>query len=235
MRVTAVALACTLAFSPFVAQVARADGEPASSAAPAASASSAPPSASSAPPAASSPTPASLPPKPPKIADPTGTPVRITSTNVDTDIFLVRGDAPEHPLGDPFERIGTAPLMIRLAPGVYTIQSSNPTSSLGHARFHVEQGHAIDIVIRNGDAGLRTVGGVFIGLGVTAVLLGVLAMVAISPHDDNYNRFGIGIPLFLGGLGVGGVGLGMTFAGSTSIKIPTSSLQARTVGVTLSF
>ncbi len=230
LRVTSVAVAFAVALSPLcpiAPQLAHADDAPASSAAASAS--------TSAPPAASSAASTALPPKAPKIADSTGTPVRITSSNVDTDIFLAKGDAPENPIVDIYERIGTAPLVIRLAPGVYTIQSSNPTSSMGHARFHVEQGHAIDIVVRNGDAALRTVGGVFVGIGVTAMLLGVLAMVAISPHDDKYDRFGIGIPLFLGGIGLGGVGVGLTFAGSTTMKIPTSSVQARMVGATFSF
>lgn len=134
-----------------------------------------------------------------------------------------------------YERIGTAPLEIRLAPGVYTIQSSNPTSSLGHARFHVETGHPIDIEVRNGDASVRTLGAVFQGLGVTAMLLGILAIVSISPHDDSYNRWGIGLPLLLGGAGVGGLGIGLGVAGATNMKMPASSLQARGVSFSLAF
>jgi hypothetical protein len=170
-----------------------------------------------------------------KLADPSGTPIRVTSTNLDTDIYLAKGDIPENPVYDVFERIGTAPLEIRLAPGVYTIQSSNPTSSMGHARFHVEAGHPIDIEVRNGDATMRTLGGVCEGLGVTAMLLGVLAIIAISPHDDNYNRFGIGLPLLLGGAGMTGLGVGLSFAGATNIKMPTSSLHANMLSVTVSF
>jgi hypothetical protein len=173
--------------------------------------------------------------EPPKIADPDGTPVRITSTNVDTSIYLARGDAPRDPVDDPYERIGTAPLTIKLAPGVYTIQSSNPTSSLGHARFHVEQNHPLDIEVRNGDASVRTLGTVIQGLGIAAVLTGIAVVVSISPHDQSYHRWSIGLPLMIGGAGVFGVGLGLFIAGSTNVKMPTSAEQARTIGVFVRF
>jgi len=161
--------------------------------------------------------------------------VRITSTNVSTTIYLARGDVPKDPVDDPFERLGNAPLEIRLAPGVYTIQSSNPTSSMGHARFHVEQGHPLDIEVRNGDASVRAIGGVMQGLGATAMILGVLAIVSISPRDQNYNRWAIGLPLFLGGAALGGLGIGFYVAGATNIKMPTSAEQAKMLGVFVSF
>jgi hypothetical protein len=161
--------------------------------------------------------------------------VRITSTNVDTTIYLAKGDVPRDPVDDPFERLGTAPLTIKLAPGVYTIQSSNPTSSMGHARFHVEQNHPIDIEVRNGDASVRSIGAVMQGLGIAAILTSVAVIVAISPHDQNFNRWGIGLPLLFGGAGLAGLGLGFYVAGSTSMKMPVSAEQARSFGVFVRF
>ena len=172
---------------------------------------------------------------PPKVADPDGTPVEITATSVDTDIYLAKGDVPADPVGEPYERIGTAPLTIRLAPGVYTIQSDRPASSSGYARFHVEQGHPIAIQVRNGDAMVRTLGTVLEAAGVTAILVGVIAVLSISNDDRHYGRFAIGLPLLLGGGGSLGVGVGLSFAGATTMKIPTSSAQAWTAGISVKF
>ena len=180
--------------------------------------------------AADSPAPAPA----PKISDAAGTPVTITSSNKDTWIFLAKGDVPENAQPDPFERVGEAPLEIRLAPGVYTLESGNPTSTTGHARFRVEQGRPFHIDVRNGDATVRTFGAVFIGTGIIAVLLGVVTIVSVSSNDSHFNRYAIGLPLLIGGGVAGGVGIGFSVAGATSLKMPTSN-EAYTGSVTLRF
>jgi hypothetical protein len=47
-----------------------------------------------------------------------------------------------------------------------------------------------------------------------------VALVSISPNDQNYNRFGIGLPLVFGGLAGAGLGWALISAGSTSIVAP---------------
>jgi hypothetical protein len=171
----------------------------------------------------------------PKVEDPNGTPVRITASTINTTIFIAKGDVPSNPLVDTYERVGVAPLTIKLAPGVYSIESSTPTASMGYTRFDVEQNKPIDIDVRNGDAMVRTIGDVLVALGVSSIVLGVLAATAISPHDSTYARWAISIPLLGAGAGSTIVGIGMIAAGSTTFKMPVSAEQARLWGVTLRF
>lgn len=148
-----------------------------------------------------------------------GVAVAFTSKDVLTEIYVAHGDVPVGTTPDPFERVGLAPLTLTLAPGTYTLESSSPTASTGHQRFVVEQGRPLSIEVRAGSAGLKTIGGVFIGLGIVSVILGVIAIVSFSPGDSTYNRFGIGLPLLFGGGGAAGVGLAMTAVGATNIDV----------------
>lgn len=240
-----IALAVAAAHFAWAVRSTAADATPVSSAAPATSASAVANASASAAPTPSASTassaphaPSSIPhpatPSAAKIADSAGTRVTITSSNLDTWIYLAKGDVPEGAVPDPFERIGVAPLEILLAPGVYTIESGNPTSSTGHTRFRVEQGQALAIEIRNGDSMVKTLGAVFIATGIVAILLGVLTIVSIAPHDESFHRYTIGVPLLAGGAISSAVGIGLTFAGATTFKMPTSN-QATMGGITLSF
>jgi hypothetical protein len=136
------------------------------------------------------------------------------------EIFLARGDVPARTVPDPFERVGHVPLTVQLAPGVYTVESESPRSSTGHGRFFVEEGAPLTVQVRPGDATVKVLGSALIGLGVVAAALGVVALVAISPHDENYDRFGIGLPLLLGGVGGACAGWAMTALGSTDVYAP---------------
>jgi len=159
------------------------------------------------------------PPARPAIEFANGVDVTFTSKDVSTGIYLAHGDVPVGTTPDPFERVGLAPLTLKLAPGTYTLESGSPTASTGHQRFVVEQGKPLAIEVRPGSAGLKTIGGVFIGLGVVSMILGVIAIVSFSPGDSTYNRFGIGLPLLLGGAGVGGVGLTMAAVGASDVQV----------------
>ena len=169
-----------------------------------------------------------------KIADAAGTPVTIGASKNDTWIFLAKGDVPENTLPDPFERVGVAPLEIRLAPGVYTIESGSPTSSTGRARFRVEQGRPFHIDVSNGDSTVKTFGAVTIGTGIVAVLLGIVTIVSVSSNDSHFNRYAIGLPLLIGGGVASAVGVGLSFAGATSVKMPASN-QAISGQLTIRF
>jgi hypothetical protein len=159
------------------------------------------------------------PPARPSIEFANGVDVAFTSKDVSTEIYLAHGDVPVGMTPDPFERIGLAPLTLKLAPGTYTLESGSPTASTAHQRFVVEQGKPLSVDVRPGSAGLKTIGGVFIGLGVVSAILGVIAIVSFSPGDSTYNRFGVGLPLLLGGVGVGGVGLTMAAVGASDVHV----------------
>ncbi len=158
-----------------------------------------------------------------RIEEPDGTTVTFMSTNDDAmEIFLARGDVPGGAQPDPFERLGRAPLTIKLAPGVYTVEAESPTSSTGHERVFVEQGTPVQVRVRGGNATVKATGTVLVGLGVVAVVLGIVAIVSISPNDQHYDRFGIGIPLAVGGAAGAGIGWALTALGTTNIQSPHS-------------
>jgi hypothetical protein len=136
------------------------------------------------------------------------------------EVFLAHGDVPAHTYPDPFERVGLAPVTVKLAPGTYTIETASETTSTGHERFQVEAGAPMTVDVRGGSASAKMVGSILIAMGVVATLLGVVALVTISPDDQNYNRWGIGLPLVIGGVAGAGLGLGMTAIGSTDIRAP---------------
>ena len=81
---------------------------------------------------------------------------------------------------------------------------------------------------------VRTFGAVFLGTAIVTTLLGIVLIVSISPNDSHFNRYAVGLPLLLGGVAAGGVGIGFTVAGATSFKMPTSN-EAYTGTITLHF
>jgi hypothetical protein len=149
-----------------------------------------------------------------------GTPVTFESSDVATEVFLAPGDVQAGTMPDPFVRMGVVPLTVKLAPGVYTVETASAKASMGHQRLFVEQGAPLRVEVRPGDASVKTIGTTLIGLGVVATILGVVAIVSISPNDQNYNRFGIGLPLVIGGAAGAGLGWVLIGAGSTSIVAP---------------
>jgi hypothetical protein len=163
---------------------------------------------------------AQTPPAPASFESPEGVPVTFVSDDVSMRIYLAHGEVPAHADPDPFVRIGNVPLTLRLAPGTYTIEAESPTTSTGHDRFLVEPGAPMRVEVRPGNASVKTFGGVFIALGVVATVLGVVALVSISASDTHYDRWGIGLPLVIGGPAVGVLGYGMTALGSTDIRVP---------------
>jgi hypothetical protein len=172
-----------------------------------------------------------LPPRLKIIEDPDGVPVTFTSEDPAMEIFLARGDVPAGTFPDPFERVGLAPVTVKLAPGSYTIETASPKTSTGHERFSVEAGAPMTVDVRGGNASVKAFGGIFLALGVVAALLGIVAIVSISPDDQNYNRWGVGLPLALGGVGIAGLGIGMTALGSTNVvaaKLPPGGASRRT-------
>jgi len=174
-----------------------------------------------------------VPPARPAIELADGMAVAFTSTEPSTEIYLARGDVPVGTTPDPFERIGPAPITLKLAPGTYTAESSSPGASTGHQRFVVEQGRPLSIEVRPGSAQVKTIGAVFFGLGIVSAILGIVAIVSFSPGDSQYNRWGIGLPLLFAGGGVTGVGLTMTAVGATNVHVRSEDRPARAPGTSV--
>jgi hypothetical protein len=162
----------------------------------------------------------------PAIAYEPGTEVTFSSKDPATELYLAHGDVPVGAMPDPFERVGLTPLTIKLAAGTYSVETAGPTQSAGHERFMVEQGRPLHIEVRPGDANVKTFGTVIAGLGVVSVILGVVAILSFSPNDSHYDRFGIGLPLILGGAAGCGIGVGMTALGATAVRVDHQPLPA---------
>jgi hypothetical protein len=174
------------------------------------------------------------------IEDPHGVPVTFTCKDPAMEVFLAKGDVPAGTVPDPFERVGLAPITLHLAPGTYSIETASPTTSTGHDRFEVEHDSPLTVEVRPGDASVKALGSVLAGLGIVSIVLGIVAIVSISPHDEHYDRFAVGLPLMIGGAGAIGVGVGMVFLGSTDIRAPhlppgSAPRAAQGVGVNLSW
>lgn len=159
-------------------------------------------------------------PKRPLIEDPSGTPVTFTSTDVTMRVYLAKGDVRGGVLPDPYERLPPLPYTVKLAPGMYTVEAESPNASTGHDHIVVEHDSPITVVVKSGNASVKAFGGVFIAIGIVSVILGIVSIISISPNSQNFNRWGVGLPLTLGGLGLGGLGIGMTFLGTTNITAP---------------
>ncbi|MGH7438583.1 MAG: hypothetical protein ACRENE_23085, partial [Polyangiaceae bacterium] len=162
-----------------------------------------------------------------------GVEVTVTSKDPATEIFLAHGDPPSGAFPDPYERIGLAPITIKLAAGTYSIETASPTQSTGHERFMVEQGKPLHIEIRAGEANVKGIGAVIAGLGVTAIVVGIVAIVSFSHNDSHYDRWGIGIPLVVGGAVGCGIGVGLTALGATRVDVQKQPQPTRTALVAL--
>jgi hypothetical protein len=158
--------------------------------------------------------------KPPAIASPDGVPVTFMSKASSTVVYLAHGDVPARSEPDPFEKIGLTPVTLKLAPGTYTVETEGPTQSNGHERLVVEHDAPLTVNINPGDSNLKTVGTLLIALGVVSAVLGVVAIVSITKDDSHYDRWGIGLPLSIGGVVGAGVGFGMQAMGSTDVQAP---------------
>jgi hypothetical protein len=143
--------------------------------------------------------------------------VSIISKDPATEIYVAHGDVPIGEMPDPYERLGVVPINIKLAAGTYSLETASPRQSTGHQRFVVEQGKPLVIEVRPGDASVKGIGAVVIGLGVVSIVLGIVVVVTFAPNDSHFDRWGVGIPLALGGAVATGVGIGMTAFGATDM------------------
>ncbi len=152
----------------------------------------------------------------PRIADEVGTPVTITSSHTDTVIYLAKGPVPSRSEPDLFEDVGVAPLQIKLAPGIYTVETSGPTQSTGHEVITVDRS-PVTMHVRTGDAAVRTFGSILIAAGVVAIVAGIVVVASFSKGDSSFDKYQFAIPFLAGGAAGAGIGVGMTFLGSTNV------------------
>jgi hypothetical protein len=169
----------------------------------------------------------------PAIESPQGVPVHFESNDRAMEIFIARGEVAPRAPPSAYEKLPTPPVTVRLDPGTYTVEAESPTASTGHQRIFVEHDAPMTVDVRGGDVMVKLLGGVCLTLGIVSTLLGVVAVVAISPHDSSYNRWGVGLPLLLGGAGVAGLGVGLTALGSTNIDAPRFAPGGSPKGVAL--
>jgi hypothetical protein len=156
----------------------------------------------------------------PKIEDPDGVPVTFTSEDRGMRVYIAHGEVPERAMPDPYEKLPQLPFTVRLAPGEYTVEAESQTASTAHDHIFVERDAPLKVDIRGGNAMVKTFGSVFIAAGVVATILGSVAIVSSSPHDQSFNRWAVGLPLSIGGVALAGLGVGMTALGSTNVDAP---------------
>jgi hypothetical protein len=145
--------------------------------------------------------------------------VSIVSKDPATEVYLAHGDVPIGEMPDPYERLGVVPITIKLAAGTYSIETASARQSTGHRRFVVEQGKPLVVEIHPGDASVKSIGAVVVGLGVVAIGLGIVLVATSAPNDAHFDRWGVGIPVLVGGAVGCGVGIAMTSLGATDVDV----------------
>jgi hypothetical protein len=176
---------------------------------------------------------------PPKIEDPAGTPLTITSDHTDTEIFVAKGPVPKHHEIDSFERVGVAPTTLKLAPGIYTFETEGPTQSSGHEVVTVDR-WPMNVTVKTGDATVKTMGTILIALGVVGIVGGIVVVATFGQGDKQFDKYTLAIPMLVGGAGVAGIGVGLSFLGATSVQgamppSPASPPKAAQANVSLKF
>ncbi len=177
--------------------------------------------------------------EPPKIEDPQGTKLTITSDHTDTEIYVAKGPVPRHPEIDTFERVGIAPLELKLTPGIYTFETLGPTQSSGHELVTVDR-WPMNVQVKTGDATVKTLGTILIAIGVVSIIGGIVVVATFGQGDKQFDKYSLAIPMLAGGAAAAGIGVGMSFLGSTSITpstapSPAAAPKGAQANVTLKF
>jgi hypothetical protein len=171
--------------------------------------------------------------KRPSIEFENGVEVSIVSKDPATEIYLAHGDVPIGEMPDPYERLGVVPITIKLAAGTYSIETASAQQSTGHRRFVVEQGKPLVVEVHPGDASVKSLGAVVVGLGVVSIVLAVVIVVTFAPNDSHFDRWGVGLPLLVGGAAGTGVGIAMTSLGATDVDVRPLVAPRRPAGLSL--
>jgi hypothetical protein len=156
----------------------------------------------------------------PKIADDSGTPVHIESNHGQTTVYIAKGPVPRRAEPDPFENLGLAPVDVKLAPGIYTIETEGPTQSTGHETLTVDR-WPLDVKVKTGDAAVRSIGTVLLAAGVLGIITGIVIVASFGTGEGKFDKYAFSIPFFAGGAAFAGVGVGMLFLGATNVSAQT--------------
>jgi hypothetical protein len=171
--------------------------------------------------------------KRPSIEFASGVEVSIVSKDPATEIYLAHGDVPIGEMPDPYERLGVVPITIKLAAGTYSLETASAQQSTGHRRFVVEQGKPLVVEVHPGDASVKSLGAVVVGLGVVSIVLGIVVVVTFAPNDSHFDRWGVGLPLLVGGAAGTGLGIAMTSLGATDVDVRPLVAPHRPAGLSL--
>jgi hypothetical protein len=161
----------------------------------------------------------------PKIADENGTPVHIESSRPQTTVYIAKGPVPRRAEPDPFEILGVAPVDVKLAPGIYTIETEGPTQSTGHETITVDR-WPLDVKVKTGDAAVRSIGMVLLAAGTLAIITGIVIVASFGSGEGKFDKYTFSLPFFLGGAASAGIGVGMLFLGATNISAQMPPSQA---------
>src|SRR5262249_4020326 len=146
-------------------------------------------------------------------------------------VYIAKGPIPRRAQPDPFEAVGGAPIDLKLAPGIYTIETEGPTQSTGHETITVDR-WPVTVRVKTRDAAVRSIGTVLPSAGVLGIITGIVIVASFGSGEGKFDKYTFSIPFLAGGAAFAGIGVGMMFLGSTNVSAQTPPTQApKPVGV----
>jgi hypothetical protein len=150
-----------------------------------------------------------------------GATVQVTSAGDPVTVYVARFvPAAGPPIDGEFVRIGKTPIEFQLPPGTYQIEAEGHDISNEALLFEMRS-EPRRLLVHPGSEGLGVVGTLLLGIGITAVVAGI-AIVASGEKAGDLDRPAIVIPIFAGGVVLGGLGVGFSVASDTDIEEPKS-------------
>lgn len=169
-----------------------------------------------------------------------GASVQVTSAGDPVTVYVARvAPGAGSPVDGEFVRIGKTPIELQLPPGTYQIEAEGHDISNEALLFEMRT-EPRRLLVHPGSEGLGVVGTLLLGIGITAVAAGI-AIVASGDKAGDLDRPAIVIPVFAGGVVLGGLGVGFSVASDTDIEEPKApgpqgrEPHALGLGATLSF
>jgi hypothetical protein len=170
-----------------------------------------------------------------------GAVVQVTSGGDPVTVYVARvapGIGP--PTDGEFVKIGKTPIEFQLPPGSYQIEAEGYGISNESLLFEM-RGEPRRLLVRPGSEGLGVVGTLFLGIGITAVVAATAILASGTKAPAKLDKAAVVIPLYAGGVVVGGLGVAFAIASDTDIeeqKDPRTSpapVRALGLGATLHF
>lgn len=147
-----------------------------------------------------------------------GTPVQLTASGEPVTVYVVHHVAGA-PRPDDFEfaKVGKTPITIQLPNGSYLIESEGYDSTRGSFDLTVD-GQARQLLIENGAQSTHTLGNLTTGVGIAALLGGIVVLVGGSlSKSSTIDKPAIVIPLFASGGVLIATGVTLTIVSRTDV------------------